>query len=77
MLKLGILYYKNSIVNHRSLIKVIFNPILRYYGYYIGSIFNENKFTKYKMCKCKRSKSIKWTLECNDYDFIIKKRMIF
>jgi hypothetical protein len=73
---LGILYHKGVIVNHRSLFKVILNPILRYYGWYIGSIFKDDKFITYKLGKCKRSKSIKYTLDHNDCDLIIKKRMI-
>ena len=39
VLKLGILYKNGDIVNHRSFCKILFNPILRYFGYYIGNEF--------------------------------------
>jgi hypothetical protein len=58
-LKIGILYKEKDIVNHRSISKILLNPILRYFGYYIGSIFIDDKFIKYKIGKCERSKSIK------------------
>ncbi len=64
-LKLGILYKNGEIVNHRSLSKIIFNPILRYFGYYIGSIFENNKFIEYKLSKCTKNKTIIYTLEKN------------
>lgn len=75
-LKLGILYKDEKIVNHRSLSKVLLNPILRYFGYYIGSIFIDKKFIKYKICRCEKSKTIKYTLITNDYDFIKVKNIL-
>lgn len=74
-LKLGILYKNNEIVNHRSLSKIIFNPILRYFGYYIGSIFENNKLIEYKLSKCIKSKTIKYTLETNEFDTIVFKNI--
>ena len=73
--KLGILYKNGEIVNHRSLSKIIFNPILRYFGYYIGSIFENNKLIEYKLSKCIKSKTIKYTLETNEYDTIVFKNI--
>jgi len=76
MLKLGILYKDNKVVNHRSLLKVVLNPILRYYGYCIGSKFEGNDFNGYKLFKQKPTNKIIYTLKTNDYDLIEFKRMI-
>jgi hypothetical protein len=77
-LDLGILYKDKKIVNHRSLIKVIFNPILRYFGYHIATIVNDNRDTIIGLVirKCKKVNRIKYTLEHNECDYIIKKRII-
>lgn len=75
-LKLGILYKNGEIVNHRSLSKIILNPILRYFGYYIGSIFENNKFVEYKLSKCTKNKTIvSYTLETNEFDTIVFKNI--
>jgi hypothetical protein len=38
---------KAHICNHRTVIKIVLNPILRLFGYEIGSIFENDKFVKY------------------------------
>jgi hypothetical protein len=48
---LGLLVYNSVLVNHRSLLKVLINPILRCFGFYIGSIFYNNTFIKYRVYK--------------------------
>lgn len=75
-LKLGILYKNGKIVNHRSLLKVIINPILRYFGYYIGTICIDDKLGWIKIQKGQKTKSIKYDFKCNEYDTIIKKRTL-
>jgi hypothetical protein len=77
-LNLGILYKDNKIVNHRSLIKVILNPILRYFGYHIATVVNDNRDTIIGVVirKCDKVNMIKYTLEHNECDYIIKKRII-
>ena len=75
-LNLGVLCMDGKVVNHRSLIKVIFNPILRYFGYQIGTILhNDGSIGKPVICKCERMK-IEYSLKHNEYDEIIKKRII-
>lgn len=54
-MKLGILYKNGKIVNHRSLLKVVLNPILRYFGYYIGSICIDNEIIGLKLGICEKS----------------------
>lgn len=63
-MKLGIVYNeKGKIVNHRSLIKVLFNPILRLIGFYIGTAYNTDNN---KLYGPKLSKSNE---KCNKLDF--------
>jgi hypothetical protein len=76
-LKLGILYKNNEVVNHRSLLKVLINPILRYFGYCIGTKYINSQLGSICIAKQNRSHKIKWDFNNhNDYDFIIKKRII-
>jgi hypothetical protein len=52
-MKLGIVYYNGYIVSHRSIIKVLFNPILRRFGYYIGTELNDDySLGKPRLCRC-------------------------
>ena len=77
-MKLGILYKNGKIVNHRSLLKVVLNPVLRYFGYYIGSICIDNEIIGLKLGICEKSIKIICNLNSyNEYDFIEKKRMYF
>jgi hypothetical protein len=78
-LKLGILYKNNKIVNHRSLLKVLINPILRYFGYCIGTVYNlsNNQLEGIRIVNVNKSKKIKWDFNSyNEYDVIIKKRLL-
>jgi hypothetical protein len=77
-LTLGILYKDNKIVNHRSLLKVLINPILRYFGFQIGTPSNLIKLTGLiKFMKCEKTNNIKWNFNSyNEYDRIVKKRRI-
>ena len=79
MLTLGILYKDNKIVNHRSLLKVFINPILRYFGYQFGTVFLLNGILgKVKLAKCKPTNNIKYDFkDYHHYDTIIKKRIIY
>ena len=48
--KLGIIKDKDgSVVMHRTILKIIFNPILRKLGCSIVSCIKNGKFTKYKI----------------------------
>lgn len=75
-LKLGILYKDNKIVNHRSLLKVLLNPILRRFGYCIGTYSIDGVTLKnVSVFKCNKTTNIKYTLETNEYDKIVKRRI--
>lgn len=77
-LKLGIVYNENKIINHRSLLKILFNPILRFFALQIVTplkINNELGFIT--ITKCKRTKKIYFKKSWNyntKYTKIIKKR---
>jgi len=76
-LTIGILYKDNKIVNHRSLIKVLLNPVFRYFGFQIGSVCRNNMVVGIKLQRCPRSRRIHYDFNSyNEYDFILKKRMI-
>jgi len=77
-LKLGIIYKDGKIINHRSFIKVVFNPILRCFGYYIGSKSNKDltNIIGMSIFKCDRCKLKYQKYNC-EYDFIIKKRLFY
>ena len=78
-IKLGILYKDDKIVNHRSLLKVLVNPILRYFGYCIGTIYDSSaeQLGGIRIVKTDKSNKIKWDFNNhNEYDVIIKKRLL-
>lgn len=41
----------NPVVNHRTLLKIILNPIFRLFGFHVVSIFENNQFVKYLFVK--------------------------
>ena len=58
-LNLGIIKDINdNIVNHRTLLKIIFNPFLRMFGYQIASRFIDGVFIKYVLNKCPKEKTL-------------------
>lgn len=75
-MKLGIVYYRGNVINHRSLLKVLFNPILRYFGYYIGTLYVNDELGGIKLNKCDRSSKIVWEKYDCEYDYIVKKRTL-
>jgi hypothetical protein len=76
MIKLGIVYKDNKIINHRSLLKVLLNPFLRCIGLYIGTRCEDNTLKGIKLNKCIKTKKIIWSFRYNvEYDVIIKKRI--
>jgi len=68
----------NKPVNHRSLLKVLLNPILRSIGFCIGTTkFDDNIVDKLILFKCDKTK-LKYDFNSyNDYDIIIKNRIYF
>jgi len=74
-LKLG---KDKKIVNHRSLLKVLINPILRYFGYCIATKLKNEKLGGLIIISHPKMKNITWNFNNhNDFDMIIKKRILF
>lgn len=77
-LKLGIVYKDGKIINHRSLIKVIFNPILRSIGLCIGTSFNKGILGNPEIFKCNASYKIDFKqYKYNETDTTIIRKRIF
>lgn len=74
-MKLGIVYKNGEIINHRSLVKVLLNPVFRYFGFCIGTVVDKGKVGTIKFIKCDREK-IRWKNYGCDYDFIVRKRIL-
>lgn len=82
MLKLGIIKKDGRVINHRSLLKVILNPVLRVFGRCIATYFDEfNRPHGLTLIKCKPKFNL-WASYVDsmwysrDYDQIIKRRRI-
>lgn len=74
--QLGLVYRNGQIINHRCLLKVLLNPILRVFGREIGSVIVNEKVNRYKWCKCDK-KALKFDFKyTNEYDFILPVRRI-
>ena len=53
-LNLGIIKKDGKVINHRSLLKIIFNPLLRLFGWQIATNFNNEKIGGIVLVKCSR-----------------------
>lgn len=80
---LGILYLNDSVVNHRSILKVLLNPILRIFGFCIATIYNpeNDKLENIEIIEQKKEfnifKNYKNSLfTCNKFNKIIRKRIL-
>ena len=81
LLKLGIIYKDNKVINHRSLMKVLVNPILAPFGYCISSLFDDKDiFVEYRLVECEKESFIKRFCRAffykADYDKILKEKEI-
>jgi hypothetical protein len=78
MLNLGIIIDKNGkVVSHRSLIKILFNPVLLLFGLRIVSIFDDKRFKTIGIIKTNRE-NFKFNFKFNLHpgERIVKKRRI-
>ena len=75
-MKLGIVYKNDNIINHRSVLKVLLNPFLRYVGLYIGTSYMDGQLKGIRLNRCIRTQKIIWSFKYDvEYDYIIKKRI--
>lgn len=78
-LNLGIIYRGEQPIKHRNLIKVLFNPILRYFGFQLATLLtNDNKIGDIILTRCNKVRPIVWSwkYDIGDGEYIIKKRML-
>ena len=76
-INLGIIYKNGKIINHRSLLKVCLNPLLRLAGIEIVSVFQNNEFKRIVLQKCVPRPLIwSWDYDLTDCQ-VVKKRTIF
>lgn len=73
---LGHIIKNDKVISHRSIIKILFNPILRrFFGIAIGSQFDNNKFVNYSIIK--QNKPTEFTFLINfEYDEVIFKNIL-
>ena len=72
---LGIIHKDGKIINHRSLFKVIFNPIFRRFGFQVGTPYNtltDELEGIFQFMKCPKRK-IKWE-KYYLQDYVVEKR---
>jgi hypothetical protein len=74
-MKLGIVYKDGKIINHRSLLMISLNPILRYFGYQISTKYCIETDTLLGITITKSEILPKWEKYNQDYDYIVKKRI--
>jgi hypothetical protein len=75
-MNLGIIWKDGVIINHRSFLKVLFNPVLRCFGWQIASEFENNQFVKCVMVKI-MPQSLRWSFAYDsDNCFVEKKRCL-
>ncbi len=75
-MKLGVLYHDGKIVNHRPLLKVLLNPILRMFGICIGTNFKDGVLGSIMIIKCEKVNKLQWDFtNHNKYDKIDRKRL--
>lgn len=72
----GILFKDNKMVNHRSLLKIICNPILRVLSFQIVSYFDNEEFQGYGIMHCEWKPNIiknyyNSIFTCNEYDTVV------
>ena len=73
-LHLGIVRKDGKVVNHRSLLKVALNPILRLLGLQIATLFEDEKPGRVILTKCPRMWINSWKYDARDCT-IEKKRI--
>ena len=73
--KLGVVIKNTKIVNHRSLIKVFLNPILRFFGVCIATSYIDGILGYPLFMKCDTLRKIPSFNYGINYDYIIKKRI--
>ena len=77
---LGIIMMNGKLVNHRSLRKILLNPILRVFGVCLASNFDGYNFTSYSIINCDKQLNVfknyySSIFTCNTYNKVIRMKM--
>ena len=77
-LNLGVIVDEHKqIIAHRSLVKVLLNPIFRRFGFYIGTIILDNEVIGVKFFKGQKTNDVQYNIEAGRSQGIrIRKRQI-
>jgi hypothetical protein len=75
-MNLGIVWKDGKPINHRSLLKVLLNPLLRCIGWQITSLFSENKFVKYCLMRCPPCCRMSWKYDLSGCVLEKKRRFV-
>jgi len=74
-LYLGIIYKDGKIINHRSLLKIVFNPLLRLFGWQIATRFDNEQLGGVVLMKCPRVWRNSWIFDATDC--VVERKRIF
>jgi len=75
-LNLGIISKNGEIINHRSLLKVCFNPLLKLVGLEIASVFDKGKLIRIVLHRCPRRPLI-WSWKYDATECEIERKRIW
>jgi hypothetical protein len=74
---LGIIKNKeDKVINHRSLFKVIINPICRMFGFCFATYYDGKELKQMRIKKCKVSFNLWERYKLEDGDIVIKERVL-
>ena len=74
-LHLGIIYKDGKVINHRSLLKIVLNPLLRLFGWQIATKFDNEQIGGIVIMRCQRIWRNSWMF--NATDCIVERKRIF
>jgi hypothetical protein len=74
-INLGIVWKDGKVINHRSLLKVLFNPLLRCAGWQITSVFENDEFLHYCFSRCRPCLKSSWRYDISGC--VLEKRRRF
>jgi hypothetical protein len=77
-MNLGIIWKDGKVTNHRSLLKVLLNPILRCFGWQIGSEFDNNQFICLRLipayAACSNCRPMQWAFRYPIQGCVVEKK---
>ena len=74
-LHLGIIYKDGKVINHRSLLKIVLNPLLRLFGWQIATKFDNEQIGGIVIMRCPRVWKNSWIFDATGC--IVERKRIF